>query len=1076
MKKLLPATAIALLALASARAQTAPFPQDLSAWTHRMEITFSGYTGAPLTNFPALVRFDTPTATNMRPDGADLRFMDVDGNALPHEVDSWDAANGFLAWVCVPVLTNNAQVVAYFGNLAAAMPENAAETWDEDFIAVMHFNDDNIEAVRDSVATPVPARLQNTTTRGNDGAIGRAVNLTGGGNTNARGILIGTEGVNYTSTHLQPGSEWTVSVWFKDVHTTANYRTLLRGGNNHHLLMNDDANHPLGAWFNSNPANGATALSWQQAGSAQLSASSEWRHLAVTGSGPCPYLGAGSETLVYLDGVEIGYAAFNSMDSISHINCWQATQQFTDYLDEVRVSKCVRSLEWIQAEHATVTNENFAAFGAVEENPLPVVAAFDADPVDANTATANGSLLLTGGSGAVDVHLFWGLASEGPDPLQWSNQATETHADQPLGAFHFELFNLGYSTDYQYCFLASNTVTGAFAWSNIIHFKTLGQPFFNEIGAEMLTPNSIQLFADIGSLGPGDSVVTCWFGESENGLSDILSWQTGAGATNLTHTLTGLQIGGTYYYAFDISATLGAQDWFVASDTNSITLTGTTTWQGLGETTDWSDNGNWDYGVPGASATAQFIALPGNAPITVTATNNAAVGTLNLRSGESAVTFDLGASTLTAAAVNVGIQNQASGNLTLASGFMETTGAFLIGYNSGNNEVFLAPGSWLKVGGRLTVSQCANAAGAINNRLTVEDGAVLEVLGATYITDRAGDIGTNNNELLVRGLYLANGIELLGNYGTPYSYFTVDGGVVTNTATTIIGRWNANYLMTLKNGARFVQAAGSLRISDQALNAQVHVLDGSTLDILDGFLKMNWYGNSNGENGCLVVSNATLRVSGAWDTSVGWYQAWRGFAAGYADARANGDRVYIYEDPGHTTLVTFGIGYIASENSANTLLSLNGGTLEIDGTLSTALATSFNNNRHNKVEISGRTTKLRPNDLNLRNDASLVFNLPLEGFDETPVVVNGNASINNATLFINNDANNPKDDESRVEIHLGKFTGSAILLEAATGNLDLIRPENIVVFQAPANSHRLTVESNLLKIDAWVAGTLFLLK
>ena len=56
-----------------------------------IDITPSGYAGgAPLTNFPLLVRLSTAITgfnyTMCQPDGDDLVFQDADKNVLPHEI------------------------------------------------------------------------------------------------------------------------------------------------------------------------------------------------------------------------------------------------------------------------------------------------------------------------------------------------------------------------------------------------------------------------------------------------------------------------------------------------------------------------------------------------------------------------------------------------------------------------------------------------------------------------------------------------------------------------------------------------------------------------------------------------------------------------------------------------------------------------------------------------------------------------------------------------------------------------------------------------------------------------------
>ena len=65
-----------------------------SRYSDHFSVAFTGYTGAPLKDFPVLVRL-SPSLNNFNyakcaANGADLRFSDADGNLIPCEIDTWD--------------------------------------------------------------------------------------------------------------------------------------------------------------------------------------------------------------------------------------------------------------------------------------------------------------------------------------------------------------------------------------------------------------------------------------------------------------------------------------------------------------------------------------------------------------------------------------------------------------------------------------------------------------------------------------------------------------------------------------------------------------------------------------------------------------------------------------------------------------------------------------------------------------------------------------------------------------------------------------------------------------------------
>ena len=80
-----------------------PEPDD-SSFAKEMAITFTGFSGTELTNFPVLVRLSQNLtgfsyADFSLPDGGDLRFFDAGGNLLAHEIDTWNP-NGVSTVFC----------------------------------------------------------------------------------------------------------------------------------------------------------------------------------------------------------------------------------------------------------------------------------------------------------------------------------------------------------------------------------------------------------------------------------------------------------------------------------------------------------------------------------------------------------------------------------------------------------------------------------------------------------------------------------------------------------------------------------------------------------------------------------------------------------------------------------------------------------------------------------------------------------------------------------------------------------------------------------------------------------------
>ncbi|MCL1909895.1 MAG: hypothetical protein FWG05_03060, partial [Kiritimatiellaeota bacterium] len=255
----------------------------------------------------------------------------------------------------------------------------------------------------------------------------------------------------------------------------------------------------------------------------------------------------------------------------------------------------------------------------------PSVRALEASPIAGTTATANG-VLDWAGTGFANAFVFMSL--DGGEPVMLPGVASGA-------AFDFPLIDLNYTTVYQYSFMASNSVAVS-AWTEPVFFTTLGSPFFNAVSAEIAAPGTLALHADIGSCGAGTNLITCWFGTSAGDLAPIASWQGPDTATNITHTVSGLQVGGEFRYAFSIYAEADSTTfWTVWSDTESIMLDGTTTWDTAYG--DWHIPASWNYGVPGPGAVANFY-YPG---ATVKALEDLSVN-IAVVNAAGAMLFDLG--------------------------------------------------------------------------------------------------------------------------------------------------------------------------------------------------------------------------------------------------------------------------------------------------------------------------------------------------------------------------------------------------------------------------------------------------
>ena len=123
----LASTLLASAAFTSAIAAFLPQPQG-AEFDYGTKLTVAGYSGSsPLAGFPVLVRIAAGSPSGFsyddlhsKSDGADIAFINMEGNGLPFEIDTWDPNGTSLIWVRLPSMTNGTEFVMCLGAIAGA--------------------------------------------------------------------------------------------------------------------------------------------------------------------------------------------------------------------------------------------------------------------------------------------------------------------------------------------------------------------------------------------------------------------------------------------------------------------------------------------------------------------------------------------------------------------------------------------------------------------------------------------------------------------------------------------------------------------------------------------------------------------------------------------------------------------------------------------------------------------------------------------------------------------------------------------------------------------------------------------
>ena len=327
-----------------------------SDYAKSMDVTFSGYSGEALSGFPVLVRLSTAIpgfryADFRLPNGGDLRFTDASGNLLPHEIDTWDESGVSTVWVKVPSLTANATIVAHYG-CASPVRVDSSQVWDDDYVGVWHLGETGLP-LRESSGTSADFTRScgDSIAYAAEGVVGGAVDFLSENRTNA------IAAVDHAA--LDGFPKGTFEVWTKQNDIAGK-----RG------ILSKSAGNAFSYRISDGPSSAALYMPCDTKGTNLVNCGSAtpalgvWNHLAYTFDTTT----ASSNVESYLDGVrkdtksvEIGAHAGNANLCLGTTQGGSAAN-FVGQIDEVRISKTIRTEAWLKATHDTIADDGFATY------------------------------------------------------------------------------------------------------------------------------------------------------------------------------------------------------------------------------------------------------------------------------------------------------------------------------------------------------------------------------------------------------------------------------------------------------------------------------------------------------------------------------------------------------------------------------------------------------------------------------------------------------------------------------------------------------------------------------------------
>jgi hypothetical protein len=362
-----PATSSTAQVIASAVPQLNP-----TNYPYKTKITFPGYSGTPLTNFPALITLSSSTLqgldyTQFETNGADIRFTDASGTSiLPSEIDEWNDNGVSTIWVMVPLL-NGTNIWAYWGNTSSTnTPPDSTNVWiDSGYEIVYHLKETQPPYADSTGQYPATAATNGTATTITNGVVGHG------------------QAFNGTTSILSAGpvtlsNQFTTYVWaYLSDSAPAQIQTLWCNqeggyGNNGFAEFVNSYNSSDWGILMASGDEGSEGYQPQLGPVGTLHAgpftAGTWHLLVISYDQPDQVVTCS------LDGTQIGtggcandFALTNGLDlgAFLNPNFW-----WTGNMDEARIQYGVAGTNWIATTYANMANSSFVSLSALNQKPL----------------------------------------------------------------------------------------------------------------------------------------------------------------------------------------------------------------------------------------------------------------------------------------------------------------------------------------------------------------------------------------------------------------------------------------------------------------------------------------------------------------------------------------------------------------------------------------------------------------------------------------------------------------------------------------------------------------------------------
>ena len=326
-------------------------PRPVASFARGAQFEVVGYDASKpaLSGFPVLVRIanDSPSGfaysqLQSPSTGADLCFIDMDGNGLPFEIDTWDPDGTSLVWVTLPTMEHGTQFVMCWGGATSGKtvcPDNPFAGYK----GVWHMN---------STSPP------DASGSGNDGTAAGSAAVAAGRIGSALSLPNKSDyvtcGQNQSNAELKDG--FTVEGWANLANLSGNHCVF---GKNLFISLRTSGNNQIQV---------TTPGKKDHNMNATVPTAETWWHVVLTFQ-----KNTGNGCKVYVNGalaVQTGSGDIQDQSGSTEMwlgrNQWGNDQNFQGLLDEIRLSAGIQSADWIYATYAAQNDAAFLTAGEAQ--------------------------------------------------------------------------------------------------------------------------------------------------------------------------------------------------------------------------------------------------------------------------------------------------------------------------------------------------------------------------------------------------------------------------------------------------------------------------------------------------------------------------------------------------------------------------------------------------------------------------------------------------------------------------------------------------------------------------------------